>query len=105
MNKCPFCLEPIKKLTEWYYWDKKNKIIACRDKNSRGFKYRILVVKYGKENHRPKELYSEEEQRELEKVLLGIVHAHEKQGRGKYVGMDKTHFKIKKHYHIQGNVN
>jgi len=101
---CPFCLEPISHLTEWYYWDWENKIIVCRDLHNRGYKYRILIVKYGIENHRGKKNYTSQEKEKLREILKSICNAHSIERKGELVSLDEEHFSIREHFHIQANM-
>jgi len=100
-SSCPFCKEPIDHLTEWWYWSKEKKIIACKDLNPKGCLYRILVVKYGPENHRPEWGYSPREINELKEVLLAIANAHKMEKRGNLIAINDTHFSIPSHLKLK----
>jgi len=102
MSECCFCHLP-DKLTPWYYWDTINQIIICEDFNKRKFKYRILVVPYGKMWHRPWDEYTSKEKEFILDVLMRITMAHVKNG-ATFVKIDTEHFSIK-HGHAQSCMN
>ena len=102
MNNCPFCFAPIEKLTDWYVYDKKHKLIICRDLHNRDFLYRILAVYYDVENHLSWQDVEPKKKAVLLETLWGVVHAHEKND-PKIIcgGIDVEHFSVKNHGHAQ----
>jgi len=103
MNECCFCHLP-EKLTPWFFWDTVNQIIVCEDANPRKFKYRILVIPYGKIWHREWKEYTSEEKELILDILTKVVMAHMKNG-ATYVKLDTEHFTIKSHGHAQACMN
>ena len=103
MKECPFCHLP-DKLTDWYYWDTSNQIIVCEDLHRRKFKYRILVVPYGKKWHKEWKEYTAKEQELILSPLMRIVMAHVKNG-ATFIKVDTEHFSIKFHGHAQACMN
>ena len=97
---CPFC--PIIERTEWYLEDLMRMVVACRDLNDRGYKYRILVVGSGPEWHRPWKDYIKEEREFLKGLAEFIANYHIKIGKAKtLVKADTTHFSVIEHGHCQ----
>jgi len=94
---CPFC--PLRKLTEWFC-ETPDGIVACRDLNDRGYKYRILIVRSGW--HRSKKNYPKKEIDKLLEVGKYVAQKHIQEGRAKKIEViDAKHFTIKDHFHIQ----
>ncbi len=100
MAKCPFCKVPIDRLTEWYFWDVSNQIIICKDLHAKEYKYRILVVPYGQEWHKPWKQFTIKRKEVIIDSLNWVVMAHEKNG-ANFIKTDTEHFSIKLHGHAQ----
>ncbi len=103
MNECPFCKNPIDKLTLWFYWDTENQIVVCEDLHKRKFKYRILIVPYGEKWHREWKDYAPQERILILNSLRNVVKAHVRNG-ATFIKMDTEHFSIKFHGHVQANM-
>jgi len=99
-NPCPFC--EFSKQTEVYYWDKWKNIIICRDKRDLGFKYRLLAVRVGKENHKP--MPTGEERDELLTPLIAVAEAHVRNGRATGYTIDEVAKSVPQHYYYQINL-
>jgi len=95
---CPFC--DYQKLTEIFYWDRWKNIIICRDKRDLGFKYRLLAVRVGKENH--KALPTVEEREELLTPLIAVAEAQVRNG--KAAGYEIEEVVGEEHYHYYCNL-
>ena len=100
---CPFCLCPIERRTPWYFWDSRKSIAICEDADPKEFKYRILLVPYGRRWHRPWQNYTKKERDLFLELVLDIVTAHVKNG-ARLVNIDTEHFSIIDHGHIQANM-
>ncbi len=102
MAECIFCRELLDKKTEWYFWDVVNQVVVCRDLHNRQYRYRILVVGYGKSWHRPWDDYTKAEKGYLMKLLNGVAMAHVENG-AKLANIDTEHFspETKLHGHAQ----
>jgi len=96
---CPFC--EFEKATEFFYYDRCKNIIICRDKRDMGFKYRLLAVRVGKENH--KALPTGEEREELLTPLIAVAEAHVRNGRATGYTIDEVAKSVPQHYHYQIN--
>jgi|GEM_PF-3628753 len=100
MSGCPFC--PIDRRTPWYLHDVVHQVVACEDLESRGYKYRILIVGSGPRHHHPWEDYTEQEKVFLLKLGVFIAGYHIRIGKAKeIVQIDREHFSIKNHGHVQ----
>ncbi len=100
MSECIFCGKLLEKKTEWFYWDVINQVVVCRDLHDREYRYRLLVVGYGKSWHRPWDDYAKAEKDYLIKVLNGVAIAHVQNG-AKLANIDTEHFLINFHGHAQ----
>lgn len=96
-KSCPFC--QLDKQTEIFYYDKWKNIIISKDKNKLKFKYRLLGVRMGRENH--KKIPMGEEREELLKPLIAVAEAHVKNG--KAGGYDIDEVVGEEHYHYYCN--
>jgi len=103
MADCPFCLCPIDRRTSWYFWDSRKSIVVCEDADPKEFKYRILLVPYGRHWHQPWQNYAAKERDSFLELMFSIVAAHVKNG-ARLVNMDTEHFSITEHGHIQANM-
>ena len=99
-NPCPFCHIDIS--TELFYHDRWKNIIICRDKKDLGFKYRLLGVRVGKENH--KQMPTLEEREDLMVPLIAVAEAQVRNGRATGYTIDEVAKEIPDHYHYYANL-
>ncbi len=97
---CPFC--DYQKLTEIFYYDRWKNIIICRDLRPLGFKYRLLAVRTGIQNH--KSLPTGVERDELLTPLLAVATAQVREGMAGGYEIDEVAKEIPGHYHYQCNM-
>ena len=95
---CPFC--ELDKQVELFYYDRWKNIIICRASQDSGFKYRLLAVRAGKDNHKP--LPTIEERSELMIPLIAVAEALI--GNGKASGYDVEEVVKEEHYHYYCNI-
>lgn len=98
---CPFCFFDI--CTEIFYYDRWRNIIICRDKKDLGFKYRLLAIRTGPENH--KKMPTLEEREQLLTPLIAVTQAQIKNGQVTGYTIDKIAREIPEHYHYHANLN
>jgi len=82
-------------------YDKDTNIYVVTDLNKRQYKYRLLCVGSGKKWHRSWQEYSPEEKNLLISFLMQVVRKHEEEKIGTMVKLDKEHFSVPEHGHIQ----
>ncbi len=95
---CPFCQLAIS--TEVFYYDRWKQIIICRASQDSGFKYRLLAVRTGVENH--KSLPNLEERSELMVPLIAVIEAQVRNGMAS--GYDIEEVVKEDHYHYFCNI-
>jgi len=95
---CLFC--EFTKQTEFYYYNRWNGIIICRAPQDSGFKYRLLAVRTGPQNH--KSLPTGEEREELLMSLIAVAEAQVRNG--KAAGYDIDEVVKSEHYHYYANM-